>query len=159
MPNAVEMAASTNQRAFLELAAGKAKRNEVGIGSGTPFLSPNRGPACGRRREHIRLRKPRAYPVIPGAVPLGRIVGCEVHLVSLARKRPGSQGASAQPVQRFARLVYWTWGRCKQKTATMADVATPPLPLIGSGISFQLWSTAAGEQEDFRVRKICVVAR
>ena len=45
----------------------------------------------------------------------------------------------------------------KRTAAKMAGVAT--LPLIGSGVSFQLWSTAGDEQDDFRVRKICVVAR
>ncbi|CBJ25847.1 Asparaginyl-tRNA Synthetase [Ectocarpus siliculosus] len=33
------------------------------------------------------------------------------------------------------------------------------LPLIGSGIGFELWSSASDEQQDYRVRKICVVAR
>lgn len=38
-------------------------------------------------------------------------------------------------------------------------MADAKLPLIGAGISFQLWSSARDEQEDYRVRKICVVAR
>lgn len=33
------------------------------------------------------------------------------------------------------------------------------LPLIGAGINFELWSSASDEHQDYRVRKICVVAR
>ena len=39
---------------------------------------------------------------------------------------------------------------------TMADGR---LPLIGSGISLELWCTAESEQRDYRVRKICVASR
>lgn len=33
------------------------------------------------------------------------------------------------------------------------------LPLIGSGIFLELWTTSADQEQDFRVRKICVAAR
>lgn len=33
------------------------------------------------------------------------------------------------------------------------------LPLIGSGIAFELWSTAASEQDDLAIRKILVASR
>lgn len=38
-------------------------------------------------------------------------------------------------------------------------MADAKLPLIGAGISFELWSSARDEEEDYRVQKICVVAR